>query len=104
MLLMNEIRHNQEELKSKSGAITPAHIGSGRTQSCSATTQAAYSLLKLHPCVFHVQEQKWSLYEGTFPLCIFREKVEDKKPSRLMRGWVQTEAFRLPTYRSTRKV
>lgn len=32
-------------------------------QFCSATTQAAYSLLTLHSYVFHVQERMRSFYE-----------------------------------------
>src|SRR6266480_6366754 len=33
---------------------------------------ACYFVTILHPCVFHVQEQKWSLYEATLSSYIYR--------------------------------
>jgi hypothetical protein len=47
-----------EELRLKSTTITLAHVGSGRVQECSATAQAAYSWLTLHPCVTQGQIRK----------------------------------------------
>ena len=46
------------ELRHKSGTITLARVGSWPAHACTATTQAAYSLLTLHPCVTQDQIRK----------------------------------------------
>lgn len=46
------------KLRHESGTAALARAGSWRAQACSATAQAAYSLLTLHPCVTQDQIRK----------------------------------------------